>query len=537
MTEAAARRALVLIIVLLASATGGLAQSADPERDLAEAEVATAAVEVDGRVLFRVRGVSAFPAEKRAEVIADRIRTAAKDAAITPESIVAVDQDGFLAITAGDLRLMAVTSADSRVEGVTPNELAQVLLPRIRQAVEDFRYERSPELLAQSGKTALSATAVLAVALLVVIWAGRWIVALIEARFHARVRTVGISSFEVVRGERLWSGTLWLLGAARLAVLLTLLYFYLRFVLAAFPWTRWMAVRLRDWVLGPLEVMGRSLLGVIPDLIFLAILIVVVRYVVRLVQLFFEAVGEGRVELEGFDREWAIPTYKIVRLAVIAFALVVAYPYIPGSDSAAFKGVSLFIGVVFSIGSSTAVATPIAGYALTYRRAVRVGDVTAVRLQVTHLRTPKNEEVVIPNSEILGKEVVNYTSLAATHGLLLHTTVGIGYETPWRQVEAMLLLAAERTEGLLAEPKPFVQHKSLGDFCVVYELNVACSTPQRMAHLYTALHRSILDVFNEYGVQIMTPAYEGDPEVPKVVPREQWFSSPATTPRSELVSD
>jgi small-conductance mechanosensitive channel len=180
----------------------------------------------------------------------------------------------------------------------------------------------------------------------------------------------------------------------------------------------------------------------------------------------------------------------------------------------------------------------IAGYLMTYRRAFHVGDrvkiqdvvgdVTETRLQVTHLRTVKNEEVTIPNSSILNNEVVNYSALARKEGLILHTTVGIGYETPWRQVEAMLLMAAGRTAGLMKEREPFVRHRKLGDFAVEYELNVYCDNAQAMGVLYTELHRNILDVFNEYGVQIMTPAYEGDTEQPKVVPKEQWFAAPAS---------
>jgi small-conductance mechanosensitive channel len=192
---------------------------------------------------------------------------------------------------------------------------------------------------------------------------------------------------------------------------------------------------------------------------------------------------------------------------------------------------------VFSLGSSSTIANMIAGYTMTYRRAFRlgdrvkigdtVGDVTEMRLQVTHLKTIKNEEVVIPNSSILNNEVVNYSSLAKTRGLILHTKVGIGYETPWRQVEAMLLVAAERTPGLMPEPAPFVRQLALGDFAVTYEINGYCDNAQAMNRIYTTLHQNILDVFNEHGVQIMTPAYEGDPEQPKVVPKDQWFTAPA----------
>jgi small-conductance mechanosensitive channel len=178
---------------------------------------------------------------------------------------------------------------------------------------------------------------------------------------------------------------------------------------------------------------------------------------------------------------------------------------------------------------------------MTYRRAFKVGDrirvgdvmgdVILARLQVTHLRSIKNEEIVIPNSKILGVEVINYSSLARDRGsLLLHTEVAIGYDTPWRQVEALLLLAAARTPGLGHEPIPFVLVKRLGEFSIVYEVNVPCVEIAAMGRLYTALHQNILDVFNEYGVQIMVPAYEGDPPEPKIVAPANWNPSPAPAP-------
>jgi small-conductance mechanosensitive channel len=316
-----------------------------------------------------------------------------------------------------------------------------------------------------------------------------------------------------------------------------LVYLWLQFVLGSFPVTRPLAARLLNLVLEPLSRLGSGLLAQLPDLAFLLVLFLITRWLLGLTRLFFDAVAKGQVALSGFEPEWALPTYRIVRMAVIVFALVVAYPYIPGSRSAAFQGISIFLGVMFSIGSSSFIANSIAGYSMTYRRAFRLGDriqvgeifgdVTEIRLQVTHLRSLKNEEIVVPNSTLLSSNVVNYSALARTRGLILHTTVGIGYETPWRQVEAMLLMAAERTPGLRREPAPFVLQKSLGDFCVVYEINVYCDAPAEMAALYTRLHQNILDVFNEYGVQIMTPAYEGDPEQPKVVPKDQWWSAPA----------
>ena len=184
---------------------------------------------------------------------------------------------------------------------------------------------------------------------------------------------------------------------------------------------------------------------------------------------------------------------------------------------------------------------------MTYRRAFRVGDrirvgdvvgdVSDIRLQVTTVRTLKNEEVVIPNATILNSEIVNYTALAVDRGLILQTTVGIGYEVPWRQVEAMLLEAAARTPGLLEDPPPFVLQQALTDYAVSYELNVYCSDPRQMNPLYTALHRNIQDVFNEHGVQIMTPSYVADPPDAKVVPKGQWYAAPAKPPGAKRDSD
>jgi small-conductance mechanosensitive channel len=278
----------------------------------------------------------------------------------------------------------------------------------------------------------------------------------------------------------------------------------------------------------------------LPSLAFLVVLWFIVRYLLKLIRAFFRGISRGRITLEGFDPDWATPTYKLVRLAVIAFAVVIAYPYIPGSDSMAFKGVSVFAGVLLSLGSSSFIANSIAGLSMTYRAAfhegdrIKVGDVVGtveeIKLMVTKVRTPKNEQVIIPNSNILNDNVTNYSHMARRDGVILHTVVGIGYDTPWRQVEAMLLLAAERTAGLKQDPPPFVLQQGLGDFAVNYELNAYSDQEHRMPALYSALHANIQDVFNEHGVQIMSPAYEADPADPKIVPPEKWFEEPAKKP-------
>jgi len=395
-------------------------------------------------------------------------------------------------------------------------------------------------VLLQHGLFAFGATLVLIGAVYLVRRIGRRLQEGVERKYRGRIHDLIILNFPIVKAEHVWQLFSGLLRFASTIAVLVMALVCLRYTLGLFPWTRGTATRLFAIAIDPLRQMVLALAWIVPDVVFLVILLVATRYVLKLVQLFFDSVATGRVTLQRFDAEWALPTYRLVRVLIIAFALVVAYPYIPGSETDAFKGISVFLGVVFSLGSSSLIGNLIAGYSMTYRRAFKLGDrvqigehvgeVVEMRLLATHLRTLKNEEVIIPNSTSVTSEVVNFSTMARNRGLILHTTVGVGYETPWRQVEAMLLEAASRTPGLLPDHPPFVLQLALATFNVVYELNVYCNTPERMRLLYSELHRNILDVFNEYGVQIMTPAYEGDPGDRKVVPKERWYAAPARPP-------
>jgi small-conductance mechanosensitive channel len=542
-----ARSLGVLWLTAIASLTvEGLLKAQETPGAGVEAEISTAPVELDGATLFRVRGVSSYPAEVRARLIQERLHSIAAEPTIAIESLRTAESDGATRILAGNVGIMTVVEADASLEQVGRADVAAAHLARLRQAIIDYRAARTPDALRRAAVDAVIATLAFAVAIVALLVVWRRLDRFLKQRLQTRIQSVQIQSFELMRSEQIWNALRNGLFAVRTVVFLALALVYVGFLLARFPWTRGLSQDMVGFALRPLEVIGRGIVEHIPNLVFLTVLFFVVRLGLRLIRLFFEAVGARTVTLPNFDPEWAEPTYKIVRLAVVAFALVVAYPYIPGSDTAAFRGVSLFIGIVFSLGSSSAIANIIAGYMLTYRRALKVGervkigdafgDVIETRLQATHLRSIKNEEIIIPNSHILASEVLNYSSLARAHGLILHTEVGIGYETPWRQVEAMLLAAAGRTEGLSSEPPPFVREKKLGDFAVTYELNAYCNNVPAMGHLYAELHRNILDVFNEFGVQIMTPAYEGDPPEPKVVPPKDWHRAPAAPHQTEIRS-
>jgi small-conductance mechanosensitive channel len=528
-----------IFLLLFATATG--AQQADSSANLLDAPPVDAAqVVVNGEVLFQVRGVTAYPARKRSEAIATRIENLARDKAFDPASLTIAEKEDHTLIMAGETLVVAIYDEDARLESIGRHILANAYVEKIRRVIQDYRNDRRPDVILKAVLYTVAATAIFVALAYGAIVLFRRINDRLERRFRQRIEELEVKSMRIVQAHQVWTAVATGVKVIRTLLILALLYVYLNFTLGLFPWTRWLARDLLNYVMDPLTVMGRSFVSYLPKLFFLIVLVLVARFVLKLIRVFFDSIAEGRVAFHNFEPEWAGPTYRIGRFVFLAFTLVIAYPYIPGSDSDAFKGVSLFLGVLFSLGSSSVLSNVIAGYTMTYRRAFRVGDrvrieqtfgdVVEMSVLVTHILTPKNERVVIPNSKILNTEVINYSAMARDQGLILHTTVGIGYEVSWRQVEAMLLMAAQRTPGLRADSQAFVLQKALGDFAVNYELNVYCDDARRMNALYTELHRNIQDVFNEYGVQIMTPAYEGDPSEPKVVPRNQWYAAPAQAP-------
>jgi small-conductance mechanosensitive channel len=531
-----------LVALVLAAGVPGLSgqERAETLRRVvapSQTRVTVAPVEFDGRVLFRVAAVPAYSAPERAQVIADRIKELAKDLTVPPVAVRVMERADSSDVVAG-LRLLAnIVNSDAELEGTDRTKLAERLATEIRQAIVRYRGERSPEKLWKGGASAAIATLVFVLGIVLVMWVGRRCNALVARRLSKRIPSVRVQSYQILRAEQIWGVLRTVVKFVGFLAFLAASYLYLQFVLGLFPWTRPIADRLLEYLLDPLALVSRAVAAEIPSLILIVLIVLITRYILKAARSFFAAIGRGRIAFAGFDPDWAMPTYKILRFGVIAFAVVIAYPSVPGSDSAAFKGMTIFLGVILSLGSTSVISNIIAGHTMTYRRAYKVGDrvkiqdtvgdVVEMHLLVTHLRTLKNEIVAVPNSLIMNSQVVNYTVLAREHGLILHRTIGIGYEAPWRQVEAMLLEAAGRTPGFLKDPPPFVLQLGFGEFCITYELNAYCADARAMPELYTALDRSIVDVFNEYGVQIMTPAYISDPQKPKVVPKADWYPPPA----------
>lgn len=296
-----------------------------------------------------------------------------------------------------------------------------------------------------------------------------------------------------------------------------LLYVSLPLLFSIFPFSRTWAEALFQLVWSPFTTLIKSIWDYVPNLFSILVIVVVMRYFIRLVRYIFLEIKDEKLEISGFHSDWAMPTYNIVRFLLYAFMLVLIFPYLPGSDSNIFKGVSVFLGLLFSLGSSSAISNMVAGLVITYMRPFKIGDrikigevtgdVMEKTMLVTRIRSLKNEIVTIPNSAVLSGNTTNYSSDAMVRGLIIHTSITIGYDVPWQKMHEALKEAADRTEDLEKNPEPFVLQTALEDFYVAYQINAFTKQPSRQIAIKSDLHKNILDVCNEMGIEILSPHY------------------------------
>jgi small-conductance mechanosensitive channel len=316
-----------------------------------------------------------------------------------------------------------------------------------------------------------------------------------------------------------------------------LIYLWLVYCLGQFPETASWADELQEYLIALFIDLGEGALSALPGLIAVVIVVVIARWVARSIGIVFDKVETGELSLPWLERETARTTKILLIVVVWLFAFVAAYPYIPGSETAAFKGLSVLLGLMVTLGSTGIINQVISGLFVVYSKSVRatdyvrIGDVEGEVIDVgplaTKLRTPRQEEITIPHSVLVGTTTTNYSRLAGENGMAVTTTVTIGYDVPWRQVHALLQLGASRTRGLRREPAPRVVQRELSDVCVQYMLLAHLEQGANRAAVLSELHAQIQDAFNEFGTQIMSPHFEAQPEKPVVVPRSKWYSAPA----------
>jgi small-conductance mechanosensitive channel len=442
-------------------------------------------------------------------------------------------------IRVGSRVVLALTSLDvDNLSGETIQGVSAQAAARLQIALEEVREAHRLRTLLRSSAISLLALAIGAGALWVIGRGHRKLSGKFVAAAEKTVARSKIADLEVLNGMHLADLERRMVKTAMVGLDLIIVYATLTFVLRQFPYTRPWGESLRGFLVTTIANLGLGMLSALPGLFTVALILLITRFVVRVVGLWFHAVESGRVRARWVFPETAQPTRRLLTTLLWLFGAVVAYPYLPGSQSEAFKGVSVFVGLMVTLGSSGIVGQIMSGFTLTYSRAIRLGDFvrigdvegTVIHLGMlsTKVKTLRNEDVTIPNTVVVSQTTTDYSRFGDTEGVFTSTSVTIGYDAPWRQVHAMLLQAADRTAGLRSEPKPLVLQAGLEDFYVKYTLLVCLKRQTSRPFTIAALHANIQDVFNEYGVQIMSPNYVLDPAAPKVVPKKDWFAAPAS---------
>ena len=474
-------------------------------------------VRLNDRTLFCITsGIGSISAPDRAGVIESRIKKIAGDYTFDPQSIAVTESEGAYAITGGDLNLVSLRERDLE-DHADLETSARAIAESIRQSIGEYRARRSPRtILLGAIYTALS-TLALIIALMVLGRGKRYLTIKASTFTEHYVANLKIKSYQLVSPHRIHQLLAALLTAARVLATLILFYVYVPLVLSFFPWTARWAPTIINAILDPVRNLASILIAYAPNLFYIAVILAFTHYTMKFVRLFFNEIELGNLSFNSFHKEWAQPTFKLLKVIAYAIAFVMIFPYLPGSSSPAFQGLSVFLGVLVSFGSGSAIANMISGIVMTYMRPFRLGDrvriadtmgdVVEKTFLVTRIKTIKNVEITIPNALVLGSHIVNYSTSAQQDGLILHTTVTIGYDAPWIKVHQLLKTAAARTELLDRDKEPYVLQTSLDDFYVSYELNAFTRHANRMAKIYSDLHQNIQDAFNEGGVEIMSPHY------------------------------
>jgi len=480
-------------------------------------------VMLDNQELFTIRqGIGSFSAQERAKSITDRIEKIADDDALSPEDLtIKIDpEDKNPSIILGDTVIATITSKDAKLHSVSQEVLAERALAKIKAAIVRYRQERQPDNLFKDATLTVSATLATVLIFWVIIFISSRVFPQIQRLITSLVPGVVFQNFEIISSQTIGIFSLRVLQFIRTLIILTILYFYLTFVLRLFPWTRKFGDGFLQYFFSALEVISQEIAKYLPNIFIILIIVFITHYLLRAIKPFFTGLERENLVINGFYPDWAKPTYNLLSLLIIALAIVIAFPYLPGFNSPAFQGVSVFLGVLFSLGSTSAIANVVGGIILIYTRSFQlgdkisigdvIGDVIEKGLLVTRIRTPANRIITIPNSSLLNTNVINFSvsQREFKQPLILQTTVTLGYDLPWRKVHATLKEAALATQFIVSEPAPFVLQTSLDDFYVSYQLNAYTDHPSKMVYIYSELHQNIQDKCNEVGIEIMSPHYK-----------------------------
>lgn len=475
-------------------------------------------VVVDGDTLFYLytkRG--GYTPQQRAQMTSENIYNLGRQLNLHPDSVYIDSSDIISDLMYNQQVLISFSDQDALWEGISRDSLAkekrQVVIGKLKSMKEEHGLWRIIKrvlyfLLVIVGQFFLFKLT-------------NWLFGKLRNRIlklkDTKLKPVSIQGYELLNTQKQVNLLVFAASLARYLLMGLQLLISIPLIFVIFPQTEWLAYQLLGYIWMPVKSILTGIVNYMPNLFTILVIYYVIRLQVRFIRYLAHEIETGKLKINGFYPDWAIPTYHIIRFLLYTFMIAMIYPYLPGSQSGIFQGISVFVGLIVSLGSSTVIGNIIAGLVITYMRPFKLGD--RIKLNettgdivektplVTRIRTPKNEIVTIPNSFIMSSHTVNYSTSAREYGLIIHAEISIGYDVPWRKVNTLLIEAALNTPGVLDDPRPFVLETSLSDWYPVYQINAYIKEANKMAQIYSELFQNIQDRFNEAGVEIMSPHY------------------------------
>lgn len=455
--------------------------------------------------------------QQRAENVANDITALGKRFNLKPDSLYIESSDIVTDVMYDNKVIVSFTDQDGLWEGCTRDQLAAdkrlVILEKLKVMKEEHGFLQLCKRVAYF--------VLVLVGQFLLFWGTNWLFRRVKVRIvklrNTRLKPFSIQDYELLDTHKQVKLLIFLASLVRYAFMLLQLLLSVPLLFSIFPQTKNLAFQLFSYIWNPVKSILVGIVSYIPNLFTIFVICLAIRYLVHLFRYLAGEVQSERLKLRGFYPDWAIPTYHIIRFLLYAFMIAMIYPYLPGSNSGVFQGISVFVGLIVSLGSSTVIGNIIAGLVITYMRPFKIGD--RIKLNdttgnviektplVTRIRTPKNEVVTIPNSFVMSSHTVNFSQSAREYGLIIHSEVSIGYDVPWRKVNKLLIEAALNTPGVVDDPRPFILSTSLNDWYPVYQVNAYIKDADKLAQIYSDLHQSIQDRFNEEGIEIMSPHY------------------------------
>lgn len=486
-------------------------------------KIASVTAFLDGEPLFPFQArLGPSSPKERVKIFQEKLLRVAQDGSISLDDIRTSFYPEFnnaVALEAKDILLMTLTPEDAKAANRPLKDLAEDYLQKIRTAILKYRESRTQASLIQGVIQAITATILLSILLFIVNRFLPFFVNKVFTLFKPYFKKVDNQLFLFLPRHQLAQIVTSLLNAIRVFTVLFLFYIYIPFVLSCFPWTRGIGISLIGYFWSAIDYLWSGFVDYLPNLFILLLTIVAAYYCLRFSNFFFAAIRQGKLTIPGFYSEWAKPTANLINFFIISLSAVLIFPYLPASTSKSFQGVSIFIGALFTFGSTSIIGNIVSGIVLIYTRAFQLEDIIQVNGQrgkvvekgmlSTRILTADNEVVTIPNASLLVSDITNFSAIMRDRQqpLLLKTTVTLGYDLPWRKVHETLIKAAQATDGILHDPEPFVLQTSLDDFYVSYTLKAFTLEPDKMPLIYSVLHQNIQDQCNEVGIEIMSPHY------------------------------